>query len=276
MGREERNVMDEKYNSKILFDNIDFLIKSENRKIGEVESEAGVSAGYISRTSKDGGSKPGIEFIMNIAKVLNVSIDTLLKIDLSALTPTERYIMSFLEKLEKDTTNDSLPWERKSAETFEESYHVTHGNVTLIRKKLTCREKDDYVENNASRTPFVSNSFGDNTEIYGDCFSLKLQNHTFLYFMNLSKLSSSSNDLEEFAKEVWIIKSGIPHFLCSNYGNKKMTDAVNNLYEAVIENVKHPKIEPDIRKIIDSFMQGDIKDDLISPVKYDESEDDIF
>lgn len=76
---EKKGVTDmaEQFNAEVLFDNIDFLIKSENRKIGEVESKAGVSAGYISRTSKDGGSRPGIDFIMNIAKVLHVSIDTL-------------------------------------------------------------------------------------------------------------------------------------------------------------------------------------------------------
>lgn len=37
--------MTEQFNPKVLFDNVDFLIKSENRKIGEVESDAGVSAG---------------------------------------------------------------------------------------------------------------------------------------------------------------------------------------------------------------------------------------
>lgn len=110
--------MAEQFNAEVLFDNIDFLIKSENRKIGEVESEAGVSAGYISRTSKDGGSRPGIDFIMNIAKVLHVSIDTLLKVDISSLTPTERYLISFLEKLEHDTVHDLLDWERVSAESL--------------------------------------------------------------------------------------------------------------------------------------------------------------
>lgn len=123
--------MTEQFNPKVLFDNVDFLIKSENRKIGEVESDAGVSAGYISRTSKDGGSRPGIDFIMNIAKVLHVSIDTLLKVDISSLTPTERYLISFLKKLEHDTVHDLLAWERVSAESLN-NMETDQNGITII------------------------------------------------------------------------------------------------------------------------------------------------
>ena len=49
------------------------------KKIGELEGEAGVSAGYISRISKYGNTKPGIEFIMKVADSFNVCLDTLLK-----------------------------------------------------------------------------------------------------------------------------------------------------------------------------------------------------
>lgn len=103
--------MMEKFNSKLLFDNIEYLIRTQDRKIGEVEAEAGVSAGYISRTNKESGGKPGIDFIMNISEVLHVSIDTLLKVNISSLTPTESYIVSFLEKMTKDTIKDLLAWE---------------------------------------------------------------------------------------------------------------------------------------------------------------------
>ena len=148
--------MTEQFNPKILFDNIDFLIKSENRKIGEVESEAGVSAGYISRTSKDGGSRPGIDFIMNIAKVLHVSIDTLLKVDISSLTPTERYLISFLEKLETDQNG------------------IT--NHPLFDFHRFYEEGESEYPEEVSRVVFVSNSFGVHTSIHGDCFELKLKN----------------------------------------------------------------------------------------------------
>jgi hypothetical protein len=36
---------------------------------------------------------------MKAAEALNVSVDTLLRVDMSSLTPTEQYLITFLEKL---------------------------------------------------------------------------------------------------------------------------------------------------------------------------------
>ena len=83
--------MDAVFDKKILLENISYLLKEKEMKIGELEAAAKVSTGYISRITKEENSKPGIEFIMNVAEVLNVGMDTLLKVDLSAQTPTEKY-----------------------------------------------------------------------------------------------------------------------------------------------------------------------------------------
>ena len=52
--------MNIEFNKQLMLDNISFLLKESEKKIGELESEAGVSAGYISRISKEGNTKPGI------------------------------------------------------------------------------------------------------------------------------------------------------------------------------------------------------------------------
>lgn len=88
--------MNDNFNSRLIFDNISYLIKEQGKKVGEVETQAGVSAGYISRNSKDSNSKPGIDFLFRVSEILNTSIDTIMKIPLSELTPTERYLVSFL------------------------------------------------------------------------------------------------------------------------------------------------------------------------------------
>ena len=107
--------MEQKFNKTIIFDNIAFMLKESGKKIGELETEAGVSLGYISRMSKEGNAKPGIDFIMKTAEALNVSVDTLLRVDLSSLTATEKYLISFLEKLVKDTFDDKLDWQTETA-----------------------------------------------------------------------------------------------------------------------------------------------------------------
>ena len=51
--------MTEEFNKKIMLDNISFLLNESGKKIGELETEAGVSTGYISRISKDEKTKLG-------------------------------------------------------------------------------------------------------------------------------------------------------------------------------------------------------------------------
>ena len=103
------------FNKSLLIDNIEYLLKERNKRVGELEAEIGVSAGYISRISKEGGSKPGVDFIGKVAEALNVSIDTLLTVPLTDITPTEKYLITFFEKLKRDTASDTLAWEKESA-----------------------------------------------------------------------------------------------------------------------------------------------------------------
>lgn len=264
--------MTEKFNPKILFDNIDFLIKNQNRKIGEVENEAGVSAGYISRTSKDGGSRPGIDFIMNVARVLHVSIDTLLKVNIASLTPTERYLISFLEKLEQDTTHDLLDWDRLTAESLNNMDTDQNGNTDhpLFEFRSFCEENDEGYPAEVSRVVFVSHSFDVHTAIHGDCFELRMKNGAYLHIMSVSKSKYRMDDTSAFAKEIWMsMPTQTPQYLCSDYGHSKLADFIDNLYAAVAENTKHPKVKQEFRYIIDSFMKDDNEDDL--PPRYDEN-----
>ena len=88
--------MSEEFNKKQMLDNISFLLQEFSKKIGELEAEAGVSPGYISRITKDEKTKPGIDFIVKTADALNVSVDTLLNADFTKMTSTERYLVKLL------------------------------------------------------------------------------------------------------------------------------------------------------------------------------------
>ena len=93
------------FNKTICFSNIrELLRKNPDVKIGQIEREAGIRLGYMSRLEKDGNtSEPSIEFIVSAAKLLKVSIDTLIAVDLTGLTSTEQYIVDFFDKLKADT-----------------------------------------------------------------------------------------------------------------------------------------------------------------------------
>ena len=62
--------------------NIYFLVKEKNLRIGDLEAGAGVSIGYISRLNKDDSkATPSIEFLVSIADKLDVTIDALIQYD---------------------------------------------------------------------------------------------------------------------------------------------------------------------------------------------------
>lgn len=253
-----------KFNKQLMLDNIAYLLKETGKKIGELETESGVSTGYISRISKDGNTKPGIDFIMNVADSLNVSINTLLNIDLTEMTPNEKYLLSFLKKLNKDTIDDKLDWNRESADQLnraESDRNEDTGHPLLSVETFYEESQTEYPEE-VTRVVFVSNSFDCRTSIHGACFNLRLKNGSILYLMNISKSVYRINDPNAFAKEVWMYTPDEgAHFLCSNNVVSPLADLVDELYTTVNERMKHPRIKRELQYVIDAFMKDDVSDD---------------
>lgn len=254
-------LVNEGFNKKLMLDNISFMLKELGKKIGELESEAGVSPGYISRTSKDNNAKPGIDFIIKVAESLNTSVDTLVSVDLASLTPTERYLLAFLEKLKSDTTKDKLDWERESADSLNGQEPDINGYVPhpLFSYETFYEEGEEDYPNKVSKVVFISQSYGCHTYINGDCFKLSLKNGAALYLLSISKSVYYRNDPDAFAKELWMYKPQVgAQFLCCNRYASPLAAAVNDLYFIVKEFMKHPKIKNDLRFVIDAFMQDDL------------------
>ena len=107
--------MTNEFNKKILFDNINYFLKEREMGVGELEEHSGVSTGFCARNKKDEKSKPGIDFIMKAAGVLNIGLDPLLKVEYSALSPAEKYTVDFLDKINRDTLEDKIMWDRETA-----------------------------------------------------------------------------------------------------------------------------------------------------------------
>ncbi|WLD83259.1 helix-turn-helix domain-containing protein [Selenomonas dianae] len=253
------------FDRTLFFDNISYLIKKHDLKIGEIENSAGVSAGYISRASKDEKSKPGVEFVMKIAELLQINVDTLLRADLTNATPTEKYLMSFLGKLNSDTVSDSLNWVRESKEELNRLQEDQYGNTGHPLFKLrTYDASNDYDGSigDVTQVVFASHNFDCRTAVYRDCYSLRMKNGTLLHLMNICKTYSSLSDSDTFAIEVWMTPlREEPQFLCDNKGEATISRLIDGLYTTVSENMRHPKIDKNIRYVIDAFMKNDLEDD---------------
>ena len=256
--------MTDEFNKQIMLNNISFLLNKFDKRIGELETEAGVSAGYISRITKEEKMKPGIEFILKVAESLDISIDTLLNIELSELTPTERYLVSFLEKLNKDTLDDKLDWDIESVddlERLEPDINGIVGHRMMSYETFYEKSMSEYPEE-VSRVVFRSKSFGCRTAIVGDSFNLRLKNESYLYIMNISESVHNINDPEAFAKEIWMYTSEKgASYLCGNKSTSILAELVENLYSTLSERMKYPRIKNELKYIIDSFMDDDMSDD---------------
>lgn len=256
--------MDAVFDKKILLENISYLLKEKEMKIGELEAAAKVSTGYISRITKEENSKPGIDFIMNVAEVLNIGMDTLLKVDLSAQTPTERYLISFFDKLIADTTADKLDWGVEKAGTLNRLDTDINGNVShpLFEYETFMEEGESEYPEEVTRVVFPSHSFDVHTTIYGDCYNLRLKNGAFLYLMNICKSVYRVNDPDAFAKEAWLVGADYSiQFLAGTKDDAVLAYLVTHLYAAVAESMKHPKLQKGAKDAIEAFMRDDFTDD---------------
>ncbi len=246
------------FDKYLLFRNIRELLKSSDVKLGQIEREAGCQAGYMSRLEKGRSTTdPSVEFVVTAAKLLKVPVDLLLFGHIAELSSTEMYIISFLEKLIKDTDADKLEWVTQSAYEVENSYN--HPLYTLERIP-----SDDEREGSFEGLVFCSHSFGVNTGIHGPCSFLKLKQDAVLYLMDISSGA-------ETAKEIWMVNPGKkPAYLCSTTGRVEITARVEELSDAVTAYGEGPQVREDIREIIDAFMDMGADIELPPPIVDDD------
>lgn len=256
------------FNKTLCFSNIRELIKENpDVKIGQIESAAGIRLGYMSRLEKgDNAAEPSVEFIVTAAKLLNVSVDTLISIDLANLTPTEKYLVNFIEKLKSDTLNDKLNWNvetefelnRQLVDCNGDSMHPLFNLETFYRQTET-----DYPEE-VTENVYFSKTFGPNTCINGDCFNLRLKNGSTFYLMNIVKDVHRSDDNNAFVKEaVMYVPRGKTQVLATTHDEYTIAKLLEELYLIVKEQMNHPRVNDDVMNAIDAFMKNDFKDDIV-------------
>lgn len=252
------------FNKYRCFNNIRFLLKEKNDvKIGQIEKEAGVSLGYMSRMEKpENTSEPSVEFIVTAARMLNVSLDVLLFTDMAAMNPTEKYLAKLMQKLNKDTIEDKLEWHRHSADSLNRMETDMNGYVEhpLFDMESFYEQGETEYPTLVERVVFTSHTFDCHTTIHDDCFSLSMKGKSTLYLMDISESVYRINDPNAFAKEIWIFTPGVgTQFLTSNRDISQLAELVELLFDTVKKGAKHPKIKKDIKSVLDAFL---IDDDL--------------
>lgn len=260
------------YDRGVLFQNIRELIKHHpDAKLGEIEKASNQKPGYVARLERTGTkTEPTVNFVVTAAKELGVSIDYLIKAPIANLTPTEKYLIEFLDKLKRDTIDYQLEWEIG----FQNDLNHEDPDVCPDVKRLlytvdffTAPGAGGHIET-SRRWGFSSRCFDKKTYIAGDCFWLNMKNDSRLFIMNVKPSFLNKNEGAQRAIEVWLVtyvyNKTNTRYLCSSQDGGAVADAVNALHSSVENYAKHPKLKSDITNVIDAFMNGDLGQDDIS------------
>lgn len=248
------------FNKFLLFSNIRELLKNSNIKIGQIEKEAGLQNGYMSRLEKlDNSTDPSAEFLVTASKLLKVSIDSLVSYDFRSLTETELYLLKVIDKFRIDTLSNKLDWQIESADMLNQGLKNEDSikHPLFETQEVAFEESADGLDFSII-TSFNSAAYGPATKIAGDCYNLPLKNYSQIYIMNIEKLATKWFDRPEYSKEIWLVKfDNKKECLVSEKKAPALTEAVELLYKEIGNYVVRPKLKKDTRVILDGFLMDD-------------------
>ena len=99
------------FDNSYLISNINYLVKKNDLRIGDIEKLLGISAGYISRTAKENSAKKlSIDVVWKIAKLFDVDMGILIETDLQIPNGNTDMLIKFISKLTKQTRENTIEW----------------------------------------------------------------------------------------------------------------------------------------------------------------------
>ncbi len=253
------------FNRNLLLSNINTLIREKGIRIGDLEANANVSAGYFSRLNKeDSKATPSIEVLCAVADKLGVTVDDLLTIDYSKLTSSQEYILSFMNKLIDDTKDDRIYW---NVETMDELNNLepdydgdVYHPLFAVESYKDWGETDE--EKKITRVVFKSAGYGYNTKVWDTCYNLRLKNGVTVYLMHVGMyhFTEQSHDVEDL--ELWMYSPEAGRqLICVSIGQYPFSEKLKVLHKEVEKAESRPRIRKELKYAIDAFMQGDLEDD---------------
>lgn len=217
------------FNKILLGKNIKYLTAQRGIKVGDLESQVEVSAGYFSRLSNDDGKNSStlVDTICKVAEKLGTSVNTLISTDLSALTPNEALLSRFFDKLGKDTSDSTLIWDLESKSILEDLGFQNNHPFFYPKDK--------------NRSSFYYHSdFDANVKIAGDAYRVNV-NGKILYLFKVECEGKTNAGYELY----FYAGNGYQYVidpLCRAYPESDLFNQIEDLYNAAAESSRHVKL----------------------------------
>lgn len=249
-----------KFDKKLCLNNIYYLAKERNIKIGDLESKAEISTGYFSRLNKDDNkTSPSIDVLCSVADDLKISLDSLISVDFSTLTEDETLIIKFIDTLKRNLNSRKDHWEQ-------EKLHVVmhHDDYKIpFKHPLLSEKKETYFSSNLKT---VYNSFfypEATTHLIDDIFYLEISYLKTLFLSRIGAVGNDKNPEEVTGYEIYITKGEEIFPVCCAYEKWSPTlyDILKGLYNSIKESTSRTVISKDVRQTLDSYINTNSSDD---------------
>lgn len=234
------------------------IAKEKGVKIGELEKEAGVSTGYLSKLNKgENTSSPSIELLVAVARVLGVTIDMLIYSEYDGLSANEKYVLKFLDKLVDDTLSGELQWEKETKKQLLNVDCGYDGGEAYAAHPLFDVKEVPIEEGRYRLEPCYCSSFfpDGETKIAGDGFRAGLGfSRADIYIMKVDNEESNMEiGYDQF--EIYLLKDGnIRPLCCNEFVCNEIARQIQNLYKVIVDADSNLGINDEVKGIIDLYM----------------------
>ena len=196
---------------------------------------------------------PSIDFVASVAKALGVTVDAIINNDYATSTPTEKFLLDFIDRLLSQTIADELDWKKETVKQLWDIGYDDNGNANhpLFSMDFEAYEPHAIYNSRFNSTHIVS----------GDCFYLNLPGveSTSVYLMCVDEPNVECLPFEVRDYELYMVKNQKVQPLCHALPmGSRFHSALSSLYAAVKESSKHPKLDADVMSAINAFMRGPV------------------
>lgn len=247
------------FDKSICLANIRELLKNSKVKLGQIEKASGNNPGYMSRLEKEGNtSDPSVEFLVTAADMLEVSLDMLVKGKIGDMTPSEEYLLKFINGLIADTRTEEIIWDKETVA------HLDYlASQTGIKKHPLIDIQYDYSEDQPTQVGYgyVShfNKY-DSIEPKGNCYNAYLPGTSDkVYIMSCRKANSKIQWVkDEFFEMYLVVGSGLMlNPICTTLQTgSTINGAIESLYKEIEIAASHVRIDDLTKKSIDRYLNN--------------------
>jgi len=253
MLRQQEETIDEylekfrDFDKTILINNISFLLKKYDMRMGDLEQILKISSGYISRIAKPGSDKKlSIDIVWKIARVFTINLIDLLETDISIPMSNTDLISKFLVKLSEQTRENSIEWTVDGGGVAElnDSY-LKLGLVTIDDENIAVyhpQHLNPEIQWNLANDIYVCRNIDTEKDLAVIPYTSKDQRHQGFDFI----FTWSEGDDYMWEKA----------FYTSDDYTGTLKKQASRLYKNIKETELDAKVTPKIRNLIDKYLNG--------------------